>query len=131
MSEIATIAGIAVAAAGAAILLKQYKPEYAFGISVAAGIIFLLFIVTRAAEIIEEISGFADASGIDSKNYGIVLRCLGVCLVTNAAAETCKDCGQSSIAAKVVIAGKALVLIMALPLFSELMNVIKAILEIR
>lgn len=131
MSEVVTVAGIAVAAAGAAILLKQYKPEYAFGISAAAGIIFLLFIVTRAAEIIEEISGFADASGIDSENYGIVLRCLGVCLVTNAAAETCKDCGQSSIAAKVVIAGKALVLIMALPLFSELMNVIKAILEIR
>lgn len=131
MSEVVTVAGIAVAAAGAAILLKQYKAEYAFGISVAAGIIFLLFIVTRAAEIIEEISGFADASGIDSENYGIVLRCLGVCLVTNAAAETCKDCGQSSIAAKVVIAGKALVLIMALPLFSELMNVIKAILEIR
>lgn len=131
MSEIITVAGIAVAAAGAAILLKQYKPEYAFGISIAAGVIFLLFIVTRAEEIIGEVSGFADASGIDSENYGIVLRCLGVCLITNAAAETCKDCGQSSIASKVVIAGKALVLIMALPLFSELMNVIKAILEIR
>ena len=131
MSEIITVAGIAVAAAGAAILLKQYKPEYAFGISIAAGIIFLLFIVTRASEIIGEISGFADASGINSENYGIVLRCLGVCLITNAAAETCKDCGQSSIASKVVVAGKALVLIIALPLFSELMNVIKAILEIR
>ncbi len=131
MSEIITVAGIAVAAAGAAILLKQYKPEYAFGISIAAGAIFLLFIVIRASEIIEEISGFADASGIASENYGIVLRCLGVCLITNAAAETCKDCGQSSIASKVVIAGKALVLIIALPLFSELMNVIKAILEIR
>ncbi len=131
MSEIITVAGIAVAAAGAAILLKQYKPEYAFGISIAAGVIFLLFIVTRASKIIEEISGFANASGIDSENYGIVLRCLGVCLITNAAAETCKDCGQSSIASKVVIAGKALVLIIALPLFSELMNVIKAILEIR
>ena len=37
MNEIVTVAGIAVAAAGAAVLLKQYKPEYAFGISVAAG----------------------------------------------------------------------------------------------
>lgn len=131
MNEIVTVAGIAVASAGAAVLLKQYKPEYAFGISVAAGVIFLLFIAVRAGEIIDEINAFASASGINSENYGIVLRCLGVCLVTNAAAETCKDCGQSSIASKLVIAGKALVLIIALPLFSELMNVIKAILEIR
>ena len=131
MNEIVTVAGIAVASAGAAVLLKQYKPEYAFGISVAAGAIFLLFIAVRAGEIIDEINAFASASGINSENYGIVLRCLGVCLVTNAAAETCKDCGQSSIASKLVIAGKALVLIIALPLFSELMNVIKAILEIR
>ena len=131
MNEIVTVAGIAVAAAGAAVLLKQYKPEYAFGISVAAGAIFLLFIAVRAGEIIDEINAFASVSGINSENYGIVLRCLGVCLVTNAAAETCKDCGQSSIASKRVIAGKALVLIIALPLFSELMNVIKAILEIR
>lgn len=131
MNEIITVAGIAVAAAGAAILLKQYKPEYAFGISIAAGVIFLLFIVTRAQGIIEEIGDFANASGIASENYGIILRCLGICLITNAAAETCKDCGQGSIASKVVIAGKALVLIIALPLFSELMNVIKAILEIK
>ncbi len=131
MNEIITVAGIAVAAAGAAILLKQYKPEYAFGISIAAGVIFLLFIVTRAQGIIEEIGDFANTSGIASENYGIILRCLGICLITNAAAETCKDCGQGSIASKVVIAGKALVLIIALPLFSELMNVIKAILEIK
>lgn len=131
MNEIITVAGIAVAAAGAAILLKQYKPEYAFGISIAAGVIFLLFIVTRTQGIIEEIGDFANASGIASENYGIILRCLGICLITNAAAETCKDCGQGSIASKVVIAGKALVLIIALPLFSELMNVIKAILEIK
>lgn len=131
MNEIMTVAGIAAAAAGAAILLKQYKPEYAFGISVASGVIFLMFIVIKAEAIVAEIEAFADASGVNAKNYKIVLQCLGICLITNAAAETCKDCGQGSIAAKVVIAGKALVLAAALPLFSQLMDVIKAILEIR
>lgn len=126
-----TVAGIAAAAAGAAILLKQYKPEYAFGISVAAGVIFLIFIVIKSETIVAEIEAFADASGVNAKNYKIVLQCLGICLITNTAAETCKDCGQGSIAAKVVIAGKALVLAAALPLFSQLMDVIKAILEIR
>ena len=48
MSDIIIIAGIAIAAAGAAILLKQYKPEYAFGISVAAGVLLIFFIVTKA-----------------------------------------------------------------------------------
>ncbi len=128
MNDIIIIAGIAIAAAGAAILLKQYKPEYAFGISVAAGVLLIFFIVTKAEEVIRELGAFAESSGIDSENYGIVLRCLGVCLITNAAAETCRDCGQNSI---VTVAGKALILIIALPLFSELMDVIKAILEIK
>lgn len=131
MNDIIIIAGIAIAAAGAAILLKQYKPEYAFGISVAAGVLLIFFIVTKAEEVIRELGAFAESSGVDSENYGIVLRCLGVCLITNAAAETCRDCGQNSIASKVTVAGKALILIIALPLFSELMDVIKAILEIK
>ena len=131
MNDIIIIAGIAIAAAGAAILLKQYKQEYAFGISVAAGVLLIFFIVTKAEEVIRELGAFAESSGIDSENYGIVLRCLGVCLITNAAAETCRDCGQNSIASKVTVAGKALILIIALPLFSELMDVIKAIWEIK
>lgn len=131
MSEALSVVGIAVAAAGTAILLKQYKPEYAFGVSIIAGVIFLLFVVTKIGSVADEITSFITTSGIASEHYGIVLRCLGICLLTNAAAETCKDCGQSSIASKVVIAGKAIILVLAFPLFTELMNIVRAILEIK
>lgn len=131
MSEALSVMGIAIVAAGAAILLKQYKPEYAFGVSIASAIIFLLFIIAKIDFVANEIGNFISASGINTEHYEIVFRCLGICLLTNAAAETCKDCGQSSIASKVVIAGKAIILVMAFPLFSELMNIVIAVLEIK
>ena len=52
MNEIITAAGIAVIAAGAAVLLKQYKPEYAFGVSLAAGAAILIFIMFKLGDII-------------------------------------------------------------------------------
>lgn len=131
MNEIITAAGIAVIAAGAAVLLKQYKPEYAFGVSLAAGAAIIIFVMFKLGDIIGSVEEFVSLAGISNEHYKIMLRCLGVCMITKITSETCKDCGQGSISTKIDMAGKIIILAIAMPLFSEIMSIVKALTEIR
>ena len=81
MNEIITAAGIAVIATGAAVLLKQYKPEYAFGVSLAAGATILIFVMFKLGDIIGSVEEFVSLAGISNEHYKIMLRCLGVCMI--------------------------------------------------
>lgn len=130
MSEIFTLAGIAIVAAGFVILLKQYKPEYAFGAALAAGILLLLYTITIFGGVVDRIESLVSSSGIESENFNILLRCLGICMVTKIASETCKDCGQGSISSKIDLAGKAVILVSAMPLFSEIIEIIKILIDV-
>ncbi|MEG2371890.1 MAG: stage III sporulation AC/AD family protein [Hydrogenoanaerobacterium sp.] len=49
--------------------------------------------------------------------------------MTQIACDTCKDAGQSAISTKVEIAGKLAVLVISLPLFKALMDIVAALLS--
>ncbi len=130
MSEIFTVAGIAIVSAGLIVLLKQYKPEYAFGAALAAGVLLLLYVITVFGGVFDEIKSLISASGIENEKFEILLRCLGICMVTKITSETCKDCGVSSVSSKVDLAGKAAILFTAMPLFNEIIGLIKVFIDV-
>jgi len=55
------------------------------------------------------------------------LRAAGVCLVTQLTADTCRDAGESSLASKAELAGRFLLLVMALPLFERILTLITTV----
>ncbi|MBQ7123131.1 MAG: stage III sporulation AC/AD family protein [Oscillospiraceae bacterium] len=130
MNDIFTVAGIAVVSAGFIVLLKQYKPEYSFAGALAAGIVILAFIAGIISDIIDKTKEFIDFSGIDNRYFDILFKCLGICIITKIASESCRDFGQASIASKVDLAGKVFIVIVSMPLFSELLNIIKILINI-
>lgn len=130
MNSIFTIAGIGIISTAFVIILKQYRPEFAFGAALAAGIILLFFSVSCFTEIIKTINNFIDISNAGKEKYEILIKCLGICMVTKIASETCKDCGENSIASKIDLAGKAVVLTFSMPLFQEVIFIIKDLLEL-
>lgn len=130
MNSIFTIAGIGIVSTAFVIILKQYRPEFAFGAALAAGIILLFFSVSCFTEIIKTINDFIDISNAGKEKYEILIKCLGICMVTKIASETCKDCGENSIASKIDLAGKAVVLTFSMPLLQEVIFIIKDLLEL-
>lgn len=125
MNTIFTIAGIGIISAGFYVILKQYRPEFAFAAILSAGIILLLFSLTSFKEIIENINELIKISGTDIEKYKILIKCLGICMVTKITSEVCRDCGESSVASKIDLAGKAFILTSAMPLFNEIIWIIK------
>lgn len=59
----------------------------------------------------------------------VVMKCLGVCILTELAGQTCRDAGENAIAAKVELAGKVTLVLVSLPLFQRLLEVAERLLS--
>ena len=118
--EIVALCGIAVLAAVFSVMLKKYIPEYSFLISLGAGVLILLLILSKITPAVSQIKNLLSATGLSSEYGSVLFKSLGVCFLTQFAADSCRDAGESALASKVELAGKVLIVVMALPLFEKI-----------
>ncbi len=115
------LCGGALLIAGIALILRQYKPEFAVPVAVGGGVVMLLAIITLIAPQIDYINAlWLDESF--SVYASPLVKALGVALVAQTAADICRDMGESATASKVELAGKAEIMLLCLPLIGELLG---------
>ncbi|MBP3627097.1 MAG: stage III sporulation protein AD [Clostridia bacterium] len=122
--DIIKILSILIIAAILAIVLKQYKEEYALIISVAAGIIALLFAAEKIISPINMLREKIEEFGIKSEYFSTAIKGLGLAYISSFIGDICRDCGQSSLAEKAEIAGKCAVFILCVPLSLTLLDTV-------
>ena len=120
--SIFNIAGAAIVTAVLAIVMRQQKQEYSTFIGVAAGIMLLLFISVNAAPVFEFMGALADLAKLPQGHIAILFKSLGICYVTQFAADVCRDAGETGIAGKVELAGKIVILVLAMPMFETVLK---------
>ena len=122
--NIIAIASSALIAAVLSVVLKQYKPEYSMFISIAAGILIFLSVITAINPILDFIGELTDKAGLDGIYGEVLIKSLAICYITQLACDCCKDAGESAIAGKLQIAGKIAILLIALPMFKSLAEIV-------
>lgn len=122
--EILKIIIIGVITCIATIVLKHIKPEMSILVSLAGGVVILLMLVNNLTNILSSFSGIASKTNINSQLFSSVLKIVGVGYLTEFGANVCQDTGNSSIADKVLLAGKVVILCFALPIVNSMLNVI-------
>lgn len=110
------------------VVLKQYKPEFSMYITLLTGMLMLGAAVSAVKPALDMISSYMEIADPNSEYAEILIKTLAVCYLTQMAGESCSDAGETSIAAKIALAGKIAVVLIALPLFEKLMEVIKQLL---
>lgn len=121
------IAGIAVCAAVIASMLRRYHQEYAVLVGLAAGIAILLEIFANVAPAMRQIASLFSATGISSDYAAILLKTLGVCFLTQFAADACRDAQEGALASKVELGGKIAIVVLALPLFEKIAKTVSGL----
>lgn len=109
--------GFCVVTALLSVLLRGQRPELAMLLVLAAGIGFLVTLLARAGEVFSSLYGMLEKSGLPAAYVQIVFKALGICLVTQLAADTCRDAGEAALAAKAELIGRFALLTVGLPLF--------------
>ncbi len=114
--EIIKILSICLVSAVLCLTLKQYKGEYALFISIFAGVFVLGIVVKNVFTPIQYIMEKIESLGVEIKYFKIALKALGIGYITNFIADSCRECGQLSLASKAELAGKVSIFIISIPL---------------
>lgn len=118
--NIVALVGIAIISTILSVMIKRYNPEYAIAISLISGVVIFASVLSRIVPAISQIKELISATGM-SVQYGMILfKSLGICFLTQFAADSCKDAGEGALASKVELAGKVSIVIIALPLFEKI-----------
>lgn len=125
--EIIKIVAFAFVALFIFLMFKNRRDDISVLISLCAGVLIFLFIVTQLSDVIYFIKDLAEKANIDMLYIGVVLKILAIGYLATFCSEICKDAGASSIASKVEFSAKILILTLAIPI---LMAVLKSILQI-
>lgn len=122
--NIIIIASTALIAAILSLILKQYKPEYSLFISIAAGILIFLSVLAVIRPIMDFMGDLAAQTGLSGVYAEVLIKSLAVCYITQLASDCCTDAGETAIAGKLQIAGKIAILLIALPMFKSLTDLV-------
>ena len=122
--NIIIIASVALIAAVLSLVLKQYKPEYSLFISISAGILIFLSVLAVIRPIMDYINNLTAQTGLAGVYAEVLIKSLAVCYITQLASDCCTDAGETAIAGKLQIAGKVAILLIALPMFQSLTELV-------
>lgn len=128
MDEIIKIVGIGIIALITTIIIKQYRPEFAIYISIIAGILIIWLIFDKLGEVINLIKSMADKTSLNYSFLSILLKITGIAILTEFAVSICKDSGEGTIANKIELGSKVIIISMSIPIISSLLEIMLSIL---
>ena len=102
------------------VILKQMNPAAAGILCAAFGVMLLGAMLPQIQQYIEWIQQFLIDIGLETEYYSVMLKAMGIVLVTQIAAQICSDMGVLNIAERVELCGRVAMLGIAIPLFINL-----------
>ena len=126
--ELFKIVGIGLITCIACLIVRQVKPDVASIIMMAGGVVILLMVVDYVAQIFDVFKVIIDKTGLTSNLFSIVLKIVGVGYLTEFAANICSDTGCNSLSDKILLAGKILILVMSLPIVTNIVEIVVGLL---
>ena len=117
---------IAAAAAGLvgtvlALILGQYRPEFRMLVTAAVTLLLMAMVLEQLSPVLEQLRSTMELTGLTGDYAAILFKAVGICLLTQLAGDVCRDSGESSIASKIGLAGRAAILLTAMPLIQEVL----------
>lgn len=116
------MAGLSVASAIVVLILRRARPEMGITAALAAGALLLTLAVPMVAQVVSGITGMAEMGGVNGSYLSQLLKVAGISLLMDFAAQTCRDAGEEGLALKTELAGRVMLLSLALPAMQTLLG---------
>lgn len=120
---------IVVLAAFLVVLLRKHQPEQALSMGMLVGVLVVGVVLWQVRDIFNLLDTWLKAAQLPQIYLQVLFKGVGVCLLTQLTADTCRDAGEHALAAKTEFAGKCFLLLLALPLFEQLLSMITALIR--
>ena len=119
----------AVAGVTAATLIRKWSADFLPLVRLAITVLFSALVIGMATPILTYLKNLTELSGI-SGYAELLLKALGIAVLTQTCAELCRESGEMGAANGVELAGKMELLLLSLPLINELLSTAKELFEL-
>lgn len=101
------------------IILKEYRKDFAIYIILIGGALILYFSFETLMDIVNFLKDLSSKGKIDNSFISLLLKITGISILSEFAVSICKDCGEASIASKIDLGGKILVISLSIPVIGN------------
>ena len=128
MDSLYKIIGIALITCIATLIVKPVRPDFAVFISIVGGIIILFMLAGYLKDIFDVFNQIFNFTNVNSSLYKIIFKIIGVGYLVEFTASLCSDTGNNSLGDKVLLGGKIIILVMALPIVTSILEIVMELL---
>ncbi|MCJ8011193.1 stage III sporulation protein AD [Paenibacillus sp. KQZ6P-2] len=122
--EIIQVVGLGLIATILILIVKEQKPMFAFLLAVATSILIFMFLMGKISIIITELERMARSSGVEMIYLKTILKIIGIAYIAEFGAQVVRDAGQENIASKIELAGKILIMVLAVPIIGIIIETV-------
>ncbi|KMK76988.1 stage III sporulation protein AD [Alkalihalobacillus pseudalcaliphilus] len=126
--DIIQIVGLGLIATFLALIVKEQKPQFAFLLTVFVGALIFLFLIDEVVKVMQMLHNIAAQADMNVVYLQTILKIIGIAYIAEFGAQIAKDAGQAAIASKIELAGKVLILVMAIPILTAVIEMVISIL---
>lgn len=119
---------IGMATALGVLLLKQVKPELAVIVGLVGTILIFMMVVSGLTQIINSINGIVNQTGMATQLFASILKIVGIGYLCEIAASICQEAGAKTVADMVILGGKIIIMVLAIPIIQALVDVVLGVL---
>ena len=123
------IVAIALICAVIIIYLKSINSELSLLATVGAGIIILFLSLEYVINTLDFFNSIVELTGIDKSLYAIIFKITAIGYIIEFSADTVLDFGLKSLADKLIFAGKLIILVVSLPVFYAIINLLLSLIK--
>lgn len=123
--EILKIVGLGLCATFLVLLLNEYKiSKFNLAVTIFVSCVLFLILLDKVQYLLDEIQKLALQANVKNVYVETLLKIIGIAYIAEFGAQITKDAGQGSIASKIELGGKVLILVLAVPILTALIETI-------
>ena len=126
--EIVQVVGLAIVSVVLLLVIRQQRPEIAVLLALVVGLAVFFLVAQRLVAILDFLRDLASRARVDSLYLNTILKIVGIAYIAEIGAQVCRDAEDTTIASKVELAGKVLILVLAMPIVMAILETILRIL---
>ncbi|MBE6779285.1 MAG: stage III sporulation protein AD [Ruminococcaceae bacterium] len=111
-----------------AVVLRGHRPDLALCLSLGAGAVVLLAVLRQLLPLMGDLNRLLQGTAITASHIATVFKAAGICLVTQLTADTCRDVGETALAGKAELAGRLMLLVLSVPVFTDILALVTGLL---
>ncbi|MBE6719885.1 MAG: hypothetical protein E7571_04395 [Ruminococcaceae bacterium] len=106
------------------VLIKDKNRSIAVLLSLAGGVMLFLAAAGELKTVVDSIKEFSSSSETSDAFIKLMLKALGITLITQFVSDVCRDNGENALASGTEFAAKLAVVAMLLPLFETVLGIV-------